>query len=170
MTRDALRSRIGRTHWPVAVEQIEPLLVLLDPATHGGKPVNYAETSLSHIVFVQDRTFILRRALAMGRNRLIRPEDRWEWCEAQADQYRGGRPPQMVQVLPIVRRKGWSGLGGPGEILDWVLARSRPMQAVARPARVPVVGPFSDRGAMRALGGLSRHAPVALHLQQPEAR
>lgn len=121
-----INKRLSQASWPVAVEQIEPLRLLLDSKTHGGRAVGYAETAISHIVYIEDVTFILRRPMVLDRQRLLTPEDRCAWCEAQADLNRDAPRGLSVHVVPIVRRNGELHLGGPGEIQDWVLARTRP--------------------------------------------
>ncbi len=125
MNPAAIRERLTRAAWPVAAEQVAPLMLLLDPATHGGKPTGYAETAISHIVFVPERRFILRRPLRLGRERLLTPPDRWDWCETQAERLRETQGLNSAHVLPIVRRGGITCLGGPGEVLDWVLECAR---------------------------------------------
>ena len=125
MDQNEITHRLERAAWPIAAEQVEPLRLLLDPATHGGAIASYMETALSHIIYVEDRSYILRRPLRFGENSLLTPEDRWHWCEDQAGRERHFERRNDIRILPLVRRNNTLYLGGPGEVMDWVLERSR---------------------------------------------
>ena len=144
MNPAAICERLTRAAWSVAAEQVAPLMLLLDPATHGGKPTGYAETAISHTVLVPERRFILRRPQRLGGERLLTPQDRWTWCEAQAERIREAQGLQSARVLPIVRRGEASCLGGPGDVLAWVLEC-----ALASALRKLGPAPGSDVGKAR---------------------
>jgi len=74
---------------------------------------------------VEDRSYILRRPLRFGETSLLTPEDRWHWCEDQAERERHFNRRNDIRILPLVRRDNTPYLGGPGEVMDWVLERSR---------------------------------------------
>lgn len=131
--------------WPVAPEQVAPLSLLLSPAIHGGEAPAYVETAISHMVVAGPVTYILRRPLLVGRYNLLTPEGRWHWCEDMAMQAARRGCGTLARPLPIARRDGRLHLGGPGDIVDWVLKRvqpaarprcdTRPLKAPARPRR-----------------------------------
>lgn len=150
MTWATTKHRLEKTAWPVAAEQMEPLALLLDPDTYGGRSVAYVETAISHIIYAGDLTIVLRRPLALNGERLLTPHDRWVWCESQADRYRADPNETHIKVLPVARRDGRLHLGGPGEVLDWVLVRSRrPDTLATRLTSQPDTSSDSPRNALR---------------------
>jgi hypothetical protein len=140
MDQRQIQFRLERAAWPVAAEQVAPLRLLLDSTTHGGATTSYMETALSHIIFVEDKSYVLRRPLRLPQLSLLAPEDRWHWCEEQANRDCQSIRKGNIRVLPIVQRGNSLKLGGLGEVLDWVLERSL---AVGPKQRDQPTGPHS---------------------------
>jgi hypothetical protein len=123
------RSPACASTWPVAVEQIEVIECLADPATYRGTSPGYLETATSHIFYVGSHTFILKRPMLVGGIDCRTPEARWNWSETQCLVNRSGSSRATYKTLPIVRHQGVMRLGGPGTAIDWVLRRSSGQRA-----------------------------------------
>jgi hypothetical protein len=141
-------SIIGKSTWPLAVEQLEIIACLLDPETHNGVSPGYAETATSHLFYVGSHTLVLKRPMMIAGIDCRTPEARWNWSESQCLKAQDGLTRTTCKTLPIVRQFGRLRLGGPGTALDWVLQRG-----CSEPVKRSVVVPV-DWPQQFSLGGL----------------
>jgi uncharacterized protein len=123
-----------------AADQAETVTFLSRQA--GAPP---AETHISYVFLGRDTVWKLKKAVRLPFLDFTRLEDRHHFCQRELTLNAPAAPGLYRDVVPVVRhRDGSLGLGGEGEVRDWVV----------RMARVPA-GDFLD--VLAAEGGLTPH-------------
>ncbi|MFY7781392.1 MAG: AAA family ATPase [Tagaea sp.] len=105
----------------VMAGQDEALAILADPAAHGGVAPQRIDTHISAVFLAGDRACKLKRAVAFPFLDFSTLERREAACRAELAVNRRWAPDLYLGVEPVTR----SGVGGAGEILDWVVVMRR---------------------------------------------
>ena len=106
--------------------QRDVIRLLMDPATHGGAPVDRIDTHAS-IVFLAGRlAFKLKRAVKYDYLDFSTVDRRQRFCEAEMRVNVRTAPALYHRVIPVTRTPaGALALGGEGIPVDWVIEMTR---------------------------------------------
>ncbi len=104
--------------------QAEAVAFLADPATHGVRDVECVETHISRIFLAGDRAWKLRRAVRTNYLDFTRLAGREAACRREIEVNRAAGE-IYVGVVPVMRRAGGLALGGPGDVVDWLVEMRR---------------------------------------------
>lgn len=107
-------------------EQTAVIDFLTAPATHGGAALRRVDTHISVVVLAGDRAIKLKKAVKLPFLDFTALETR-EWaCRREVELNRRTAPDLYLGVEAVRRRPDGSlGLGGAGEVLDWVVLMRR---------------------------------------------
>jgi len=97
---------------------------LSDPATHRA-PVRLIETPGSLVFLAGEEAYKLKRAVTFSFMDFSTLDRRRAACEAEVAINRRNAPALYLGTLPVTRGPAGLALGGPGEILDWVVHMRR---------------------------------------------
>lgn len=107
-------------------EQTAVIAFLADPATHGVASVERIDTHASIVFLAGDQAFKLKRAVRYSYLDYSTVAARERYCRAELALNRRTAPQLYEEVRPITRdTDGRLSVGGPGEVLDWVLLMRR---------------------------------------------
>jgi hypothetical protein len=110
----------------IVEDQTEVVEFLSSPATHGGGPVERAETHASIVFLAGPVAFKLKRAVRYDYLDFSTADRRRTFCEAELRINRRAAPAIYRRVLPITREaRGQLALGGDGAPIDWVIEMNR---------------------------------------------
>src|SRR5262245_21075530 len=87
---------------------------LSQPSTHGGAPVERAETHASVVFLAGPRAYKLKRAVRFDYLDFSTATRRQQMCEAEVRLNRRTAPSLYRGVVPVTRRNGGLALGGDG--------------------------------------------------------
>ena len=111
-------------------EQDDTIAFLADPHTHGGAPVERIDTHGAIVFLAGNRALKLKRAVRYDYMDFSTVSLRRQACEAEIRINRRTAPAIYRAAIPVTRdRDGAFGLGGAGEIVDWVVDMVRFDQA-----------------------------------------
>ncbi len=145
---------------------------LLDPATHGGAPVERIDTHISSVFLAGDRVYKMKRAVRFGYLDFSSLDARRKACEAELRINRTTAPDLYLDVVPVTR--GADGAlrlgddralrrGADGTVVEWLVEMRRFDQAMLFD-RLAQAGKL-DAGLARALADMifdfHARAPVA---------
>jgi uncharacterized protein len=106
---------------PTADPQAKAFRFLADPRTHGlNEPVTRVDTAGAVVFLAGPEVYKVKRAVKFPFMDLSTLEKRREACEAEIAVNRENAPGVYLDALPIVRRGVTLGIGGEGEIVEWV--------------------------------------------------
>lgn len=106
--------------------QHEVAAFLGDPRNHGGAAVERVDTHAAMVFLAGGRAYKLKRAVRYPYLDFSTVERRRAACEAELTLNRRTAPSLYLGVEPVVRRPdGDLAIGGPGDVLDWLVAMRR---------------------------------------------
>jgi hypothetical protein len=106
--------------------QASVIAFLADPATHGGKPVERIDTHASVVFLAGDRAYKLKRAVRFSYLDYSTLAARERFCRAELALNRRTASEIYEDVCAVNRAAdGRLSLGGPGEVVDWVVVMRR---------------------------------------------
>jgi aminoglycoside phosphotransferase family enzyme/predicted kinase len=109
-----------------ASDQSAVIAFLSDPATHGSKVVERAETHCAIVFLAGDRAWKLKRAVTYAFLDFASLDARRAACEAEIVLNRRTAPEIYERAVPVTREAdGRLAIGGAGEVLDWLVAMRR---------------------------------------------
>ncbi len=103
-------------HATLVAAMLEPSFY--DPPVEG---VSFVQTHISSVFLTGDRAFKLKKPVNFGFLDFSTLELRKHFCQAEVDLNRRLAPNVYLGVEPVVRDGPTLRLGGPGEIVDWVV-------------------------------------------------
>ncbi|RAU20508.1 hypothetical protein CU669_17840 [Paramagnetospirillum kuznetsovii] len=110
--------------------QDEVIAYLVDPASHGGVPVERIDTHISVVVLAGQRAFKLKKAVRLPFLDFTSLDSRKSACHAEFTLNSRATPALYRGVTAVTRRAdGGLALGGDGPVLDWVVEMRRFDQA-----------------------------------------
>ena len=111
-------------------EQDDTIAFLADPRTHGGAPVERIDTHGAIVFLAGSRALKLKRAVRYDYMDFSTVALRRQACEAEIRINRRTAPAIYRAAVPVTRgRDGTLGLGGAGDVVDWVVDMVRFDQA-----------------------------------------
>jgi aminoglycoside phosphotransferase family enzyme/predicted kinase len=107
-------------------DQSAVVAFLSDPATHGGEPVERAETHCAIVFLAGDRAWKLKRAVTYAFLDFASLDARRAACEAEIRLNSRTAPEIYQRAVPVTREAdGRLAIGGAGEVVDWLVAMRR---------------------------------------------
>ena len=109
----------------VVADQSEAAAFLAAPATHGGAAVERIDTHAAMVFLAGGRAYKIKRAVKFPYMDFSTLELRRANCEQEVALNRRTAPDLYLGAVPIVRGERGLGLGGDGEVIEWVVAMRR---------------------------------------------